>query len=571
MALSVDIGIVTVIPAEIQETFAAFGIDRTAEPERRGDLQFWITNIDSRINHRSLNIAVSFVAGTAGNVEAAITATLMLRVVRPRLMCLVGIAAGAEGKTKIGDVVVPDTVHDVTVTVRKGEKIQPRKRSSDIDGRLMTLLKLHPLTTPTLQSRLSPSEAQRTLLNEGTEAAGLTESDVAQEPAVKDGSLVSGNTLVRDSTYFPDFHASSDERCRAAEMEAAGFVRACVIARCPWFIARGISDFGDERKDDSFQVYAAHNAALVLREFLEAHWQVDEFPRVGVDEEALLTDTLEQSLSDAYERGQATYVVQIGAFLSRPLWLSGKLELRRRIGELVEDAASACVNDVERARALIDDIGWSSVVLKDYARARKVIGDGLRLAGEKEDWYLCAKACRHLASLARQTNDTGECDRRLTQAEEHAFKITDEAQQNEMVTSLIVSRAKLLSARGEYSGAVNLLEDARGQYRSQGDVLREVKVFHPLGIAYMGLKDHMKAIAVLSEGFDFAMRCARRNEALTNAAELAQILVNVGEAREAGKWATKAVRLSVDLGDYPIAPMIVSLASNADTEIDDEH
>lgn len=49
-------------------------------------------------------------------------------------------------------------------------------------------------------------------------------------------------------------------------MEAAGFGTACNQRETPvpWFIVRGVSDFGDDFKDDLFHSWAAHAAASYL-------------------------------------------------------------------------------------------------------------------------------------------------------------------------------------------------------------------------------------------------------------------------------------------------------------------
>lgn len=51
-------------------------------------------------------------------------------------------------------------------------------------------------------------------------------------------------------------------------MEAVGVANACERAETPYVVVRGISDFGDERKDDRFHELAAKAAALVARDFI---------------------------------------------------------------------------------------------------------------------------------------------------------------------------------------------------------------------------------------------------------------------------------------------------------------
>jgi nucleoside phosphorylase len=53
------------------------------------------------------------------------------------------------------------------------------------------------------------------------------------------------------------------QQIRAGEMEAAGFVHSCINAfpPVPWYVIRGISDFGDDLKDDRFHRLAASAVA----------------------------------------------------------------------------------------------------------------------------------------------------------------------------------------------------------------------------------------------------------------------------------------------------------------------
>ncbi len=52
-------------------------------------------------------------------------------------------------------------------------------------------------------------------------------------------------------------------------MEAAGFVEACRRHDVNWFVFRGVSDFGDQFKDDRFHEFAARAAAAVMADFIE--------------------------------------------------------------------------------------------------------------------------------------------------------------------------------------------------------------------------------------------------------------------------------------------------------------
>ena len=54
-------------------------------------------------------------------------------------------------------------------------------------------------------------------------------------------------------------------------MEAAGFVHACisVYPPIPWYVVRGISDFGDNLKNDQFHSLAANAVASYTAMFVK--------------------------------------------------------------------------------------------------------------------------------------------------------------------------------------------------------------------------------------------------------------------------------------------------------------
>lgn len=51
-------------------------------------------------------------------------------------------------------------------------------------------------------------------------------------------------------------------------MEAAGIFAACTQHSVPSLVIRGISDFGDEKKDNSFHELASRAAAIVAADMV---------------------------------------------------------------------------------------------------------------------------------------------------------------------------------------------------------------------------------------------------------------------------------------------------------------
>lgn len=550
MNKSIDIGIITVIPTEIDAIFKVFGIDSKLDAKKCSSLDYWETSIYSSACNSFVNIAISFVYGSAGNTESAVVTALMSELLKPKIIYLVGIAAGAEVKVNIGDVVIPDTIHDVTVNVRKGNDFYPRSKSYSIDGRLSRYLKVNPLNFQNVNKQLSLSKPEFEKLVTTAKKVGLKREDFSNPPEIHDGSIISGNTLLRDEAYFPQFHSTSDERCRAGEMEASGFVRACEITKCPWVVVRGISDYGDNRKGDEFQYLAAKNASIVSRSLIEHTIDIFIFPRNDniVFSDYTFDQSLEGSLLTAYNNKDWDYVVEIGSFLSRPLWLSGKYELRHRIGKMVENAAAYCNKSNERASSLIDDTGWTAYVLGNKEKAVKRISDGLRLAIEINDFYLCAKASRHLASIHRRAKEYSLSHTNLETAKKYTTKISNSKEQIEMSISLKVSTAKLMILNNKPELAKDLLTGAEQEFIKIGEQFRLVKIYKPLGDVYKKLDNISSAFEAYEKGYKLAIYLGRKDEALGNASSIALTKYDLeGKSNDAKHWADLSVRLLSEL------------------------
>jgi nucleoside phosphorylase len=90
-------------------------------------------------------------------------------------------------------------------------------------------------------------------------------------PVVHEAAIASGDLLLRDETWLDGLAARLSENIRAGEMEASGVVRACEsrATPIPWFVVRGISDYGDAGKNDNYQVYASRMAATYGLMFLQ--------------------------------------------------------------------------------------------------------------------------------------------------------------------------------------------------------------------------------------------------------------------------------------------------------------
>jgi nucleoside phosphorylase len=84
----------------------------------------------------------------------------------------------------------------------------------------------------------------------------------SNHPMVHYGTIASGNTLIKSSSLRDRLAQELNVVC--AEMEAAG-----LMGMMPTLVVRGVSDYADSHKMDSYQKHAAANAAAFAKEFLK--------------------------------------------------------------------------------------------------------------------------------------------------------------------------------------------------------------------------------------------------------------------------------------------------------------
>jgi nucleoside phosphorylase len=91
-------------------------------------------------------------------------------------------------------------------------------------------------------------------------------SDFQPRVTVLKDAVATGERLLRDPSTLASLH-QVNERIILGDQESYGFALACRDVK--WMIARGVADYGDERKDDSWQYLATVLAVHSVLEFLE--------------------------------------------------------------------------------------------------------------------------------------------------------------------------------------------------------------------------------------------------------------------------------------------------------------
>jgi len=87
-------------------------------------------------------------------------------------------------------------------------------------------------------------------------------------PSVVVGTVASGSYVVQSPTFLADI-VSRDRKLKGVDMEGYGVYMAChFFDQTSSLFIKSVSDFGDEKKNDQYQDYAAYTSANYLYQFI---------------------------------------------------------------------------------------------------------------------------------------------------------------------------------------------------------------------------------------------------------------------------------------------------------------
>jgi nucleoside phosphorylase len=198
-----------------------------------------------------------------GLAASAVLATKMILRFRPRLVTMVGIAAGVKAKSQgVGDILAAEHTFDYgagKAATEKGRLVfEPDPKPLDIDARL--------------NARLKYWQAKRTELND------IYDKWMGPKPrtvlTLHVGPLASGAAVIDNRKPVKDV-LEHWRKLIGVEMEAYAVHRACKDAVTPapmYLCLKSICDFA-QNKGDAWQPYAAFTAAQLCHRFLIAEWE----------------------------------------------------------------------------------------------------------------------------------------------------------------------------------------------------------------------------------------------------------------------------------------------------------
>lgn len=282
MTKRVDVVVLTVIQVELDAARSALEIDDRERETADDGTVYFRGMVRSELARRNYNIVLACVGG-AGNPGAAVATASAIARYRPRVVVLMGIAAGMRGKTRIGDVVVAERVvaYEPAALMRTadGPLMQPRPEIDRVPHAMSQAFVTYRADANRLREKFVRAGGKFPTVPTGREDE--FRQHVASSIGVRLATVASGEKLLRDPEEFSALRDGMHGKTEAGEMEAVGVVEACRRANVPWMVFRGISDFGDEFKDDQFHGFAALTAAAAIVDFMA--WGLDLGAELAAD------------------------------------------------------------------------------------------------------------------------------------------------------------------------------------------------------------------------------------------------------------------------------------------------
>lgn len=233
-------------------------------------------------------------------------------------------------------------------------------------------------------------------------------------------------------------------------------------------------------------------------------------------------------------------ILRIGHPLSRTLWLEGQYKTRVEVGKAVEEAAAELNDKKAQCQALIDDIGWTLVVLGKEADAEKYISRGITIATESGHPEFAAKGHRHLAGIRLQKKTPQKALEHLKDAVLVAASMVQQTEKDDMLGNIEYLRASAYLASGDFVASKACLEKAKAFFKDES---RAVKTYALYGKLAERQDDLLVAKDAFRDGLKEAKRLDRRDEIIRNTLGLSRIAKYEGDKREEKKLRNTAEKM----------------------------
>lgn len=259
-SLPPDVLIITAIDVELAAIKRVLGIDdNTAANKVNNNLNVWDTKIICA-DASEIKCAVA-ILGEAGIPNAASVTSTLINALQPKNIIMLGIAGGMPDKFELGDVVFAELIigyEGAALIADNQVELRPKHYNLRISIR------------QDINAYIGSNDQLRERLTDAREFHNIKIHNQDAKPQTitpKLATIASGNKLFKDEIKFNELK-SLHGKVAVVEMEGEGVFAACEQSDTPVLMIRGISDNGNDKKNDDFHKIAAITAAIVTKDFI---------------------------------------------------------------------------------------------------------------------------------------------------------------------------------------------------------------------------------------------------------------------------------------------------------------
>lgn len=283
--LHIDYGIITALYGDefesIDEYFEWLPDTNTSDAKIRYKIGYLKTNPSKRV--------VATYQVQTGMVDAAVVATNMIEIYKPKYLLMPGVCGGAANMA-LGAIVVAKGVFSFQrgkISDRKDSRGNPISVIYTKDGTAVNILELYDEEQVQLRISIEDFERENDLINLDP---ALSSRILAAIPKIKKEidllyekvgvrctiefeKMACSSMVINKSDYFNQNIKTIDRKTVAVEMESYGIAKACELAnngKTKFLIFKGVMD-NTKDKTDAAKPNAAHMSALFLKYLLEGN------------------------------------------------------------------------------------------------------------------------------------------------------------------------------------------------------------------------------------------------------------------------------------------------------------
>jgi len=261
-------------------------------------------------------------------------------------------------------------------------------------------------------------------------------------------------------------------------------------------------------------------------------------------EDSAVTHALISQIEDEISQENYNSAIRLGQAFSRPLWLDGNYHDRIRLGEIMFEVGASTNNKNIQIQALIDDMGWTNVVLNKLKEAKKNIEFGIEIAKEIDDYYMIAKGNRHLSDINITLTKYEKAESNLQEAERYVEKIIDPIRREEMIAGLRYGYTVLYLAMKRLDEAEKTCKEARKKWEKINDLERACKTYSQLGKILVLKGNDMEALSIFYKGLDLSRTANRKDEIIKNLLGISKIQIKKGNVKDVERNLEKALSIN---------------------------